>query len=99
MADLITAWKTLRGGCASSRLDHGFPGRTAGDAPDCFESDVSSGNALAAIEMRLDLQSRRIVARQKSHGPSSACRAVVRGPSVGLAIVTDSVLKQFQSPF
>ena len=24
-ADLITAWKTLRGGCASSRLDHGFP--------------------------------------------------------------------------
>ena len=22
-ADLITAWKTLRGGCASSRLDHG----------------------------------------------------------------------------
>ncbi len=29
-ADLITAWKTLRGGCASSRLDHGFPGRTAG---------------------------------------------------------------------
>ena len=24
-ADLITAWKTLRGGCASSRLDHGHP--------------------------------------------------------------------------
>ena len=24
-ADLITAWKTRRGGCASRRLDHGFP--------------------------------------------------------------------------
>ena len=23
-ADLITAWETLRGGCASSSLDHGF---------------------------------------------------------------------------
>ena len=29
-ADWIAAWKTLPGGCASSRLDHGFPGRTGG---------------------------------------------------------------------
>ena len=33
-ADLFTAWKTLWGGCASSRLDLGFPAWAQGTLSD-----------------------------------------------------------------
>ena len=63
-ADLITARKPSRGGCASSRLIHGFPGDLKTRQSELFQQAFASMEApskknLEGLEMSLQIQVQR----------------------------------------
>ena len=56
-ADLITVWKPFRGGCASSRLDHGFPGPDdGGEGRGCASSRLDRDVGISRNPGRLRQQ-------------------------------------------